>query len=699
MAILKRFVIQNGCQHKYVEMDAGPGLVVLTGPMGSGKSNLLALLFGSLDNNYKEIFGTKAMNIRYGCGKEAAYTQTQWELRDNSSFEVTRYLQKGSPTLFINGVDSNLRGEDQITAKIRDLLGQDASELREHCVVPQAKTSAILEHKPTDRAKFWANLLGTEWLLEMQSKVSEELARVNGMLAIDWFSKHDQLSAQRNEVSLSITTTEQEIGMLQESLLKDDQYVSYCNIVQRADKAKDLRQRRDSLQATVRNLTAEINRSQQAKAEAENRLKALKDSLEPALKAKSIRDKNEMIRKTKASLQALLDRKPKLESKEPEEVSTPMILEDGVPEMRVRAANLREKILLFKTGPDVCDKCGQTIEKDPEKLKEMEKELAKLTRSLLAHDDQSKIRREYEEKLAVHASAVEVYEKLTEQFKRHEKELLATLADLGEAESEPESAGDAEQIKQEIAKLEQRLSSMDISAKSQELGKKQGALAPIVQWLDTYAAVDANELEEMRKKVQQHNIASKEIREHEQLLNQRVGRLATVEENLEEAKQELLKVEPLQKHRDSLEKAKSLLRPAELPSLVLVAGAKELVRKADSIASHLSLPFSINMNDDFEMMVHHNNGRVEPVQRLSYGQKACVATALWMAKLTSSESNLDILVLDEPSANMDSTGVRMFAEMLMALGEYLKSTKLQVWLTTHHLQLANCGQYHLDLAS
>jgi DNA repair exonuclease SbcCD ATPase subunit len=145
--------------------------------------------------------------------------------------------------------------------------------------------------------------------------------------------------------------------------------------------------------------------------------------------------------------------------------------------------------------------------------------------------------------------------------------------------------------------------------------------------------------------------------------------------------------------RDLVASVAPHLKPTGIPQEILFHQMRMATNNISHLCAELGQPFKIEVDHSLEFIATWPNGHVEPVTRLSQGQRACAATMFWIARLLSNTSGLPIMILDEPSANMDADVVHQFGLMLVRLNQILVQRNLQVVLITHHQQLASCGSY------
>jgi len=249
------------------------------------------------------------------------------------------------------------------------------------------------------------------------------------------------------------------------------------------------------------------------------------------------------------------------------------------------------------------------------------------------------------------------------------------------------------------AELQLVSSDARLLAARQESVVIEAELAELAQQLEAFTDVDAGQEVEMRRLQQELDSLERTRLQAELTVQDRVAKVTVLREQVRGLISRLRDERVVMRSRDVLQGVYNEVKPKDLPREVLVSLMQGVGQSMTELCYELGQPFEVTVGNDLEFMIRHPSGRVEPAQRLSCGQGACVSTVFWLVRLLSNMGNsLPLLVMDEPSANMDAAAVARFGEMLQKLGPLLVQRNLQVVLTTHHEQLRGCGQQLVNLA-
>src|SRR5690606_3364754 len=98
-------------------------------------------------------------------------------------------------------------------------------------------------------------------------------------------------------------------------------------------------------------------------------------------------------------------------------------------------------------------------------------------------------------------------------------------------------------------------------------------------------------------------------------------------------------------------------------------------------------PFQIKADNNLSIFVKKKNTKWFKALRLSGGEKVVLALAIRLAISSLFARELGILVLDEPTAGMDTDNVDYLCDVLSSLGAVLRKEDEQVIMVTHDMRL------------
>ncbi|HEY7816759.1 MAG TPA: SMC family ATPase, partial [Vicinamibacteria bacterium] len=143
----------------------GVDLFVLTGPTGSGKSSLIDALTFALYGSVSRYGNPNLVHPVISQGKLEARVRFDFSVegQEYSAVRIVRRTRTGATTrearLESGGI--TLAGNaDEVTARVREILGLDFTQFTTCVVLPQGEFARFLHDTPADRQDLLTKLLG-----------------------------------------------------------------------------------------------------------------------------------------------------------------------------------------------------------------------------------------------------------------------------------------------------------------------------------------------------------------------------------------------------------------------------------------------------------------------------------------------------------------------------------------------------------
>lgn len=705
--MLQKIKLKNVCQHQELEIDMGPGLTVVVGPQGSGKTNLFMMALSSVTGE-NPLPGKKDRNVRYGTGSKPSYISTQWRIA-GKTYVVTRGLSNHKSSLIIDGeLRDDLRREKEITDEVLSAFGCDKDTVLEFSYVKQSRTDDVLCTTPTDRVKFAVKLMGCQHILSWHTSVDKFCNQVDGILRVDYESDLRELLLRRNTLAADKITKQVELHKL-----LDQREI----LIKQAAGLEEMRKQHTekvNIENKIKDLRIQYKNAADAKLENENKVQRLKVDIDSLRERVHLSEQcieavrhNDAVSKANNSLVELRNNLTQIDSN--------LIQPDKLPnnqkfdvtefdELWESISYWKKKLQLKKENKSECDKCGAPIVL-PE---QSEEEISSLIKAI--QDRLTKMKQQNE--------AVRSYELALELFKKNEPKYIEQRQSVLDGIHRLEVWLGAEGRLKELV-TPNPLSEKEINEKRVELEKMNinlGSLIAVVLAKDEdmvrirtsgeALAAKYNEIpdvgEEVLNKINEVDLL---VQHNENAIRQYQTNLQILDSNISNNRESIRNtIEKYREHKRLIEVKQLVdsvlphLKPTKLPQSVLSRLMGNIGSRMTELCKELGQPFTVYTSNDLEFQVKKPDGYIEQAQRLSQGQKACVSTVFWISRLLSNiKAGLPLLVLDEPSANMDITVVSQFGAMLEQLNKVLLSRNLQVILITHHQQLASCGQRVIQL--
>ena len=108
-----------------------------------------------------------------------------------------------------------------------------------------------------------------------------------------------------------------------------------------------------------------------------------------------------------------------------------------------------------------------------------------------------------------------------------------------------------------------------------------------------------------------------------------------------------------------------------------------MTHEINQILERVDVGFRVSPGDGLSFTAEFQSGVKQPMQRLSGGQQSLLAVAFWLGMAAVFDSPVKLLVLDEPTHDLDEANQRQFGLMLERLHSVIRDRDLQVIMVTH----------------
>jgi len=691
--------MKNFCQHLDLTVDLHPRMTAIIGANGSGKSNIFSAIIGAMTNEWVNA-GKKEANISYG-SKGSSFVSVNM-IHNGVEAAIQRSI-KGERSVLEFPVEGNsVTGEDQITEVILDMLGISKRMLMDYILVRQGTISGILSTTPAERAKSFQRLFGTERCEGIYAACLPVISKLS--IPFDT-AREIALIEAIESATKSIVHTEGEIACLQEQIPPESFILSLKEsliIIQRRKQFEESIQ--NSLRAikassdTLGSLRQDLATGLQLFEEAQ----ATVDTLGPqADEAKvKIRLVKEFQKTWSIREQALKDLdKLKFQQEALEcPVMPPGNRPDPEEEVRLRARLNMIAILTKAIDPDTgigqCPLCltdGIDLRKrlSDSAVEEAEifDELQRLATRKEIFSDYDALNLAHERKCSVLATKIEERQRsiaeapVLERPEEGEWELIVSTYSDAKLSQEQHSKFMAS-IREHIAATEH---GRDVhTSQLTDAERKLEALPAIVQ--------NEDKIKEEIVLIDKNLLAKASLEGSLEAMLDHLKQVKAQLAFLENDKKKAAKAEAL---ASSLADVRNAFHRDGIPAQVSRSYLNALTnptRRGSSINELLEIfeaPFYVEVSEeDLSFVAHFNDGRVQPAERLSGGEKVVLSLALRTAVNALFASHLSMLFLDEPTEYLDENNLNCLRTALEKLGQLAEDRGLQVVVITHEANLA-----------
>ncbi len=740
--MIKTVELKNWKSHKDTELGFEKGVNGLIGSMGSGKSSVLEgvvfALFGTTPkHNSREV--TLDDLIRRSPEKaDKATVKIEFELY-NKNYSVLREIERDKGTtksvLKKEGDVVESPSTREVTEQVEKLLGLDFNAFTRAVYAEQNHLDLFLNMRPGDRKERVDELLDIKRFEEARKNVVKvkntlEKEKKQEEKAVQQLDDEldeevkEELEKDIQETSQSIEETSKIISELENKLEKKRK--SLEKLKKRDKQSKKLDKRITRLETKEESLEERINEFNISK-DFENPKKRIeelsktKESLEEKReKLKQLRKEEEFVSRTieelRKEVEILQDEAEKFEKVEE--------LEKKIEEREKRLKSIEKKVNRFYAERKELEKSLKTVKSSEEDCPVCGKELTEEHRRELTESKDKRIKevrqkeKELKEELDKRKQRLEKLDKRREdllEYKSSSKKLEKKETKLEEVEEKKEdleeeigelsssfSEKDLENIENRIELLQKVKEKRRLEKKLESIKQKQRDVAEKLKDLE----FSEEELEETREDYSElkkkYSVEKKGLQSKKDLLDEKKKRLKSMEKQfskkkkLEETVQRLESLlEFLNSYSNGLEKTQVSVRELfvdELNSLM------------DSIWSQV-YPYDdyygirLNVEEAYRLQVlSSDNEWVNAEAEISGGERHLSALVMRLALTFTLSPSFQILMLDEPTHNMDSDTVESLAETLS------KNTDLvdQMFVVTHDSSMESAitgSLYRLDKKS
>ena len=716
MFCLKSLHLSNFCQHSKKHIQFEPGVNILTGENGSGKSNILRAiqfaLFGSIPNtkNLEE-------NIKYSVDSNESPNATvtlEFEA-DGCPCKVSRTIKSNSPnsaSLKV-GQEEEIKQATKVNNKIEELCGCTESLASKFAIIHQNCLTDLFDSSNANRKKLLQELFGVDHLYNLGKNLKTELDRFTEVIEPD--QTPEQVSSQIEEKQEIVNDIDNKLENISSKV--DDSKIE--DLRHRKFKAQRAKQYKDELEQILAKLNEENDSLEEIKvnlSNASNRVSDLTTQFnnlsDQASKAKvdienldNIKRLNSQISSLKSRIQSTQDQLDK--SQDPGTPEDPTELLESSKQERDR---LSEKIWTaeqflssFEGGSGSCPTCGTEAIVDGEghqvdvtdkinEYKEVVIQCRPKYNEVVELIDE--VTSDYNKKL----KEKEQYDSWVRETQKTISDLKSQLSELGDIQEEPDVTKSKELV-EECNKLQQDLEEAKQNYKS--LSEKENNIQFNIDSLnDKYNTkkeyIDSHN--EDIDKLQEELSSLETLKSNRDALSGRREELVSYIETLKERKKEVEKAVEKAKNQRAYKKllteARTLLHQDNLPSHLSKPFVDKINKGWNDMLEMLNQPFSAQLisrpgtEEDLNLYFHLPDA-VLPAYQLSGGQK-CAASLSFLVEVNRLfASNLGFLILDEPTYGLSESKLELLPDFIRSVQTYAQRTGMQLIISTHVGRLFN----------
>lgn len=709
---LDRLRLVNVCQHKDTEVQFSPGVTGLFGPNGCGKSNLVGMAKVSLTGDFSVNPGVKTDNVRHGTGEdEKAFIEADWT-HGPTSFTVQRGLAKTGNRLAIVGQADVIRKIPEINTTITNIIGLPRQVIDGFIFVDQWKMFEFMSAKPADRANTFAHLCNT-FVAERIWKMLGEVRTIDqGMLNLPQFNAKE-LDDEISRTRLAISVAQGELSRLQKDVLRAAEGRRLRELVdgrRAAEAAREaVRAARRALKATKQayaEKTAELERHNERLKAANVRLEAAEKSVgelqrRADLYEQGCRWKQEIVELAR-ELEAL--REP-LAPEAPDESSTDADLYAARSEaILILQAAQNSLDQLTADGVTACPTCATPIANIHGSIEAWQQTVRQHPAMIDSLTERINALADYREELREYEIQMDEYRRSRSRLQAEIDETTERLPPPGWFDPDvPDQLDYAKKLHQRAQALcpqpsETARLSREHSQLTGELSLRKKLLAEAEEKVENHpGTADETQVAAASEKLRLHSAAKSRADVLRERIANLESQLSAHTRNRDRYRQQQALAERAQVWLDDLQRWRSYLHRDCLPRIVAQHLLERLTVEVNNNLEDFANPFSVEAADDLSFVAIKPRGRREPAARLSGGEKIMLAVAFRLAVNKIFAADAGMMVLDEPSAGLDTHNIDCLADIFERISLIAEARKQQIILITHDDRLGRSIPNSIDL--
>jgi exonuclease SbcC len=680
----------------------GPGLTVIVGKNGSGKSTIVNSAYAALTNDFSRLRVAQKTHIisSFADEVERSFIEIEGEI-GGESFTLRRSLRPNKNTLSV-GDEMSYKSED-IETRICKLFGLTKQMLGHYVFVEQGKMFEFLTASDAERNKTFQAMCGVDATLDIYKACSNFLAQNRQKTVVD---NSEAVKVYLSKTNVRLKQIAQELSTLDtsafsaETVSKHRKIVEAYNIRESWSRARRAYLRmKNQEEVFLKRLVAKYGKTQK-------NVNALKSQLEEMVSGADLEDikskASESQRDARRKVLGVVNnarsyaKKFKTLLKNFPAIPNTSNLKEKIQELELRIRQLKSEIVsweeLAKAGKDLktCPVCQQVIEEKylaigMKKLEILKQEFSndksaqtKLKRRLIFAQKAIKRRKDLRQKLKDYNNQVSEGNKKLLDFPTEEQ--FITARDFLRA---------YENLKSKFAEERSSLANLtsQIESSTQKLKEAENFSTseepPEISLKMFSASKDALEVAEALR------VKCSSIKAEQKLL---LEQKTNLEKNLEKMSEMSSLVFKQNKLLGVVENVSKVFHWRALPQFVLRRILEKLGVFIEENLKVFNSPFTVVPEDDLTFSVGFPNGITVKSRQLSPGQLVVLSLAIRMA--VNQIFRNPILFLDEPTINLDEDNVTFLQQ---ALGSASDLASKQLVIVTHDYRFASAAKSVIDL--
>lgn len=706
MRIVKLLSIElkNWRQLKSFKQDFQHGITCIVGPNGVGKSSLLDAIMFSITEEWGEHYKKKSHNIRFG-SKGDAYVKASWRI-NSVDIVIEKDLRKNKSKLTLPD-GRVLTAAAAVATELETLFGASRSLLNNAVFVAQGKVDEFLHLTKANWLEYLGQFCDLERIEKIREVLHEQLSKDGQLVKGDTSHDIKQLKLQLIERQSRLREITKIVTRCRADILPDAKKMrsrlsrykhALVQLSNRKELLKDVATAKlfyvackRKHNATIVALETELASLEKKKQTFAKHSQTWFQTVQDADRRKSLKaDLREHRRKLRTSLTTVssLTDKSATQQRDVNDIAAQYTtLTRARVDLSEKEKTLERRLTLLRQG--VCPTCGGKISKAAlqQTVGELDDVSKQLTTSLKAEKD-----------------LLQSHTELNNDLQQLTADLDAAKADVAKHRHaiklrKTELAGLPKIAVSKLKKIKSKLvaatmfhaSRNNVSSQLDKLrtivsDTKAAYVAASTQLAKTKSLHDKypstkllkTKVELLDDKLTKHSEARAKISANKAILEDYQNDVKSLLKRIGRCRQIAKMQKQLTVWLQNLAEWRELLHRDKLQRVIIENYLVTQLTKINNWLGKFNCPFVVELDSDLTLLAKKQNGSVHTVKQLSGGQKTMLAIAF---RLAANEQSL--LVLDEPTAGVDSDKLDKFAEFLSELSVQLKREGRQLLLVTH----------------
>lgn len=687
------------------------GSIGIFGRNGKGKSTLLNLMYAIPTNDFSRFAGVKTDNVRNTADPKAeSYVYAEIE-HNGRVLQITRRLKSKPTTELVVDGGKPITDANKAQEEIDTILGIDKKLLDLYVFKEQHKVYDFLTSIPSERAKAYATLCRTEQCEDIWSMLGTFLNK-DKELNTETVDNSDELAGRIAEIDLELATLAERIDHEKELLLSPKSEESAKEIVRRRQRVDDLKEERVKVRESIQQTQEAVEKSEARVQEKQTEIDALEEKVNKrSAKATDARaalkgfEQYQVYRRRRKRLkeeaeELEVEGAKKSAPDEPKYLDQHEALKKQSVQVEDELDRAKEMVNAFKkSGMVECPTCKTPVDHLKEHLELQRKKVLELPAVL--------------KELCNKVATIDEYRTAAKRYREWKIDYDARVKGNAEARdalkdvTAPE--GDVEELKAWLTKYDDLLNDLaharsaavedkDLLLKRKAtLKARKDRLAEIRQAIEDNDEPD-EKFEKAKTRLAEHKVASNKIATLEGEAKGLVRQKDDKNDELKKLRKKLKRTKRIKQMAKVIEASRDVFHRDKLPNRVATTNLSRMEGDVNENLTMFGDPYWVESNDSLSFTVHKPGEPPQPAERLSTGQRVILALSFWPAVISLFSSDLGMLALDEPTANLDAENRKFLREALSAMTAKARNER-QLIMVTHDPDLRTAFDQVVDLGA